>query len=94
MKRGENIQFQKTMKALNDATRRQILELLKEERLNAGEITSHFKMSNATISHHLSILKDADLVCDEKDGKYVYYDINTKVLDDVILWFKNLKEKK
>ncbi|MFI3141127.1 MAG: autorepressor SdpR family transcription factor [Clostridia bacterium] len=83
--------FQKTLKALSDPTRRKIMDLLKEGNLTAGEITEQFSISGASISHHLSILKDANLVLDEKKGKYIYYEINATVLDEVIAWFQELR---
>ena len=83
--------FQKTMKALSDAKRRDILNLLKEKNLTAGEIGEQFDITGASISHHLAILKDADLVIDDKKGKYIYYELNTSVLDEVLVWFKDLK---
>lgn len=84
--------FQKTFKALSDSTRRKILNLLKHGSLSAGEIEQHFDMTGATISHHLSILKDAGLVTDEKRGKYVYYELNLSVLEEIINWLQDFKE--
>lgn len=84
--------FQKTFKALSDGTRRKILNLLKQGSLSAGEIGQHFEMTGATISHHLSILKDAGLVTDEKHGKYVYYELNLSVLEELINWLQDFKE--
>lgn len=83
--------FQQTLKALGDATRREILQLLKKERMTAGEIGAHFEMTGATISHHLSVLKDASLVSDEKVGKFIYYEINTTVIDEILSWATELK---
>ncbi len=83
--------FQDTMKALSDPTRRQILNLLKNGILTAGEISAHFDMTNASISHHLAILKNAKLIMDEKRGKYIYFEINTTVIDEVLTWFGELK---
>lgn len=83
--------LQETMKALADPTRREILKLLRENTLNAGEISEKFEMTSATISHHLSILKDAKLILQEKRGKYIYYEINTSILDDVLQFFQELK---
>ena len=78
-------------KALSDKTRRDILTLLKEEgRLSAGDIASRFNMTQATISHHLSILTSAGLIIDEKQGKYIYYEINTTVMQDMLAWFMSL----
>lgn len=84
--------FQGTFKALSDGTRRRILGLLKGGSLSAGEIGQHFDMTGATISHHLSILKDAGLVTDEKRGKYVYYELNLSVFEELISWLQEFKE--
>ena len=83
--------FAETFKALSDPVRRRILELLKNEKLSAGEIGSHFDMTGATISYHLNILKKADLVWEAKEKNYVYYELNTSVVDEILLWLKNLK---
>ena len=83
--------FAETFKALSDPVRRRILELLKNERLSAGEIGSHFDMTGATISYHLNILKKADLVWEAKEKNYVYYELNTSVVDEILLWLKDLK---
>ena len=80
------------MKALNDDTRRQILELLKEDNLTAGQIADAFNISKPSISHHLDILKRADLVTSEKKGQYVEYAINTTILEDVLKWIITLKQ--
>ena len=78
-------------KALSDKTRRDILTLLKEEgRLSAGDIASRFNMTQATVSHHLSILTSAGLIIDEKQGKYIYYEINTTVMQDMLAWIMSL----
>lgn len=79
-------------KALNDETRRQILELLKEGDLNAGEISDQFNMSKPSISHHLDILKRADLILSEKRGQFVYYSLNTSILEDLLSWIITLKK--
>ena len=90
--KGVNVMgIQNTLKALSDPTRREILNLLKENRMSAGDIAEKFPISGAAISRHLSLLKDADLIRDERDGKYIYYEINTSVLEDVMLWIKTLK---
>ena len=81
-------------KALNDPTRRQILELLQEKDLTAGEIAEQFKISFPSISHHLDLLKQAKLVTSEKDGQYVYYSLNTTVVDEIMKWFLQFKSKK
>lgn len=79
-------------KALNDDTRRQILELLKEDNLTAGQIADAFNITKPSISHHLDILKRADLVTSEKKGQYVEYAINTTILEDVLKWIITLKQ--
>jgi ArsR family transcriptional regulator, arsenate/arsenite/antimonite-responsive transcriptional repressor len=79
-------------KALADPTRRGILNLLKNRDLTAGEIADHFRISKPSISHHLNLLKQADLVHAEKDGQYIYYSINTTVLQDVLVWLLSLQE--
>lgn len=81
-------------KALNDPTRRQILELLQEKDLTAGEIAQQFNISFPSISHHLDLLKQAKLVTSEKDGQYVYYSLNTTVVDEIMKWFLQFKLKK
>ena len=82
--------FQETFRALSDPTRRAILEKLRGGRLTAGQIANGFQMTGATISHHLSLLKEADLVRDEKQGKYIYYELNTSVVEDVMVWVSSL----
>ena len=81
----------RTMKALADPPRREILNLLKSGRLAAGEITDRFPVSAAAISRHLSVLKEADLIRDTREGKYIYYDLNTSVLEELTLWLAELK---
>ena len=83
--------FQNTMKALSDPIRREILELLKSGRLSAGEIAEKFPVSGAAVSKHLSVLKDADLIRDARTGKFIFYELNTSVLEEVMLWLTNLK---
>ena len=83
--------LQNTLKALADPTRRDILNLLKQGRLPAGEISEHFDITAAAISRHLSVLKEADLIWDTREGKYIFYDINTSVLEEVMLWLTGLK---
>ena len=83
--------FANTFKALSDPVRREILQLLKSGRMSVGEIGSHFDMTGATISYHLNILKKADLVWEAKEKNYVYYELNTSVVDEILLWLKNLK---
>lgn len=81
-------------KALNDPTRREILELLKEREMTAGEIAEKFQISFPSISHHLDLLKQAKLVESEKAGQYVYYSLNTTVVDEIMKWFMQFKTKK
>lgn len=83
---------QKTLRALSDPTRRQIIQLLKGGRLSAGEIAQHFAISAAAISRHLSVLKEAGLIRDTREGKYIYYEINLSVLEELIAWLVGFKE--
>ncbi len=83
--------LQDTLRALADPIRREILNLLKRGRLSAGEIVSHFDVTAASISRHLSVLKDADLIRDQREGKFIYYELNTSVLEDIMLWLTELK---
>ena len=81
-------------KALNDPTRREILELLKDKDLTAGEIADKFNISKPSISHHLDLLRQAKLVESVKEGQFIYYSLNTTVVDDVIKWFVKFRTKK
>lgn len=83
--------FAETFKALSDTARRDILVLLKQERLSAGEIGNHFDMTGATISYHLSILKKAELVYEQREKNFIYYELNTSVVEEVMLWLSDLK---
>ena len=83
--------LQNTMRALADPIRREILNLLKQGRLSAGEIAEHFPVTGASISRHLSVLKDADLIRDSREGKFIYYDLNVSVLEEILLWVSDLK---
>ena len=83
--------LQHTLKALSDPIRREILNLLKSGRLSAGEICEHFDVTGASISRHLSVLKEADLIRDTREGKFIYYDLNASVLEEILLWVKDLK---
>ena len=83
--------LQQTLKALSDPIRREILNLLKKGRMPAGEITAHFSVSAPAISRHLSVLKEADLIRDTREGKFIFYEINTSVLEDTMLWLADLK---
>ena len=91
MKGGDTVGIQNTMKALADPTRRTILNLLKKSRLSTGEIAEHFDMSLPAISKHLTVLKEADLIRDQRDGKYIFYELNASVLDEALLWLKDLR---
>jgi DNA-binding transcriptional ArsR family regulator len=81
-------------KALNDPTRRDIIEMLKKRDLTAGEIADHFRISKPSISHHLDLLKQAGLVEAVKEGQFIYYSMNTTVVDELIQWVLQLKNKK
>ncbi len=83
--------FATTFKALSDPVRRNILTLLKDGSLSAGEIASHFEMTNATISYHLNILKKADLVHESKYKNFIYYELNTSVIEEIMMWLQDLK---
>lgn len=81
-------------KALNDPTRRSILELLQQKDMTAGQIADRFQISFPSISHHLDLLKQAKLVVSEKEGQFVYYSLNTTVVDEILKWFLQFKSKK
>ncbi len=83
--------LQQTLKALADPTRREILNLLKSGKLPAGEIAEHFDITQAAISRHLSVLKDADLISDTREGKFIFYELNATVLEEILLWISDLK---
>lgn len=83
--------FQQRFKALSDPTRRRILQLLQRGPMPAGDIAAQFKVSGATMSHHLSVLRDAELILDDKRGKYIYYELNTSVVDEILGWLSALK---
>ena len=83
--------LQNTLRALADPIRREILKLLKAGRLSAGEICGHFDVTGASISRHLSVLKEADLIRDTREGKFIYYDLNASVLEEIMLWITDLK---
>ena len=83
--------LQNTLKALSDPIRREILNLLKEGRMSAGDIVDRFEVTGASISRHLSVLKDADLIRDKREGKYIYYELNASVLEEIMLWITDLK---
>ena len=81
----------KTIKALADPIRREILDLLRAGRMSAGDIAARFSVSGAAISKHFAVLKEADLIRDEREGKYIFYELNTSVLEEVMLWLSSLK---
>lgn len=83
--------LQITMRALADPVRREILNLLKQKRLSAGEIGEHFDITAAAISRHLSVLKEADLIRDQRQGKFIIYELNASVLEEILLWIADLK---
>ena len=83
--------LQQTLRALADPIRREILNMLKGGRLSAGEITDKFSVTGASISRHLSVLKDADLIRYNREGKFIFYEINTSVLEEAMLWLIDLK---
>ena len=80
-----------TLRALSDPTRREILNLLKHGTMSAGDLAAKFEMSAAAVSRHLAVLKDAELVRDKRDGKFIYYTLNASVLEEILLWVKDLK---
>ena len=86
--------LEKTMKALADPVRREILTLLKKGRMFAGDIVAQFDITGAAISRHLSILKEADLIRDSREGKFIYYDLNASVLEEILMWISTLKGEK
>ena len=83
--------LQQTLKALSDPIRREILNMLKAGRLSAGEIVERFDVTGASISRHLSVLKEADLIRDSREGRYIYYELNASVLEEIMLWIHDLK---
>ncbi len=83
-----------TLKALADPIRREILNLLKRRKMSAGEITEHFDVTGASVSRHLSVLKEADLIRDTRDGKFIIYELNASVLEEIMLWITDLKGEK
>jgi len=85
------VALQNTLKALADPIRREILNLLKEGRMSAGDIVERFPVTGASISRHLSVLKEADLIRDTREGKYIYYELNASVLEEIMLWITDLK---
>ncbi|MBP3655750.1 MAG: winged helix-turn-helix transcriptional regulator [Clostridia bacterium] len=86
--------LQETMRALADPIRREILNLLKGGRLSAGEISERFPVTAASISRHLSVLREADLIRDKREGKYIYYELNASVLEEIMLFISDLRGEK
>ena len=86
--------FAETFKALSDPVRRDILQILKNGPMSAGDIGSHFAMTGATVSYHLKILKKADLVWEKKEKNFIFYELNTSVLEEIMLWISDLKGEK
>ena len=87
------MKYGETFKALSDPIRRQILTMLKKGRMSVGEISSHFDMTQATVSYHLKLLKEAELVFEEREKNYIYYTLNISVIEEVMLWLAMLKEE-
>ena len=83
--------LQNTLKALSDPIRREILNILKEGRMSAGDIVEKFPVTGASISRHLSVLKEADLIRDTREGKFIFYELNASVLEEIMLWITDLK---
>ena len=83
--------LQNTLRALSDPIRREILNLLKSGRMSAGDIVEHFDVTGASISRHLSVLKEADLIRDKREGKFIFYELNASVLEEIMLWIADLK---
>ena len=86
--------LQDTLRALADPIRREILALLKTGPMSAGDICSHFTVTAAAVSRHLSVLREADLIRDRREGKFIYYELNTSVLEEIMLWLRELKGDK
>ena len=91
MKGYGKVSLQNTLRALSDPIRRDILTILKSGRMSAGDIVEHFEVTGASISRHLSVLKEADLIRDTREGKYIYYELNASVLEEIMLWIAVLK---
>ena len=88
---GSVMAIQQTLRALADPTRREILNMLKKGKMSAGEIVERFPVSGAAVSRHLSILKEAELIRDEREGKFIFYELNASVLEEIMLWITDLK---
>ena len=92
--RGDQMSMQNTLRALSDPVRREILNMLKSGRMSAGDIVDHFNITGAAISRHLSVLKEADLIRDTREGKFIFYELNASVLEEIMLWITDLKGDK
>ena len=88
---GGNVGLHDTMRALSDPTRREILQMLKKGTMSAGDLAAKFDMSAAAVSRHLAVLKEAELVRDKREGKFIYYTLNASVLEEILLWVKDLR---
>ena len=86
--------LQETFRALGDPARREILTLLRVGKMSAGDIAAHFDMTGATISYHLSQLKKAELITEQREKNYIYYQLNASVFEEIVLWLNNFKEVK
>ena len=86
--------LQNTLRAISDPIRREILEMLKDGRMSAGDIVARFEVTGASISRHLSVLKEADLIRDKREGKFIYYELNASVLEEILMWISTLKGEK
>ena len=85
------VSLQNTLRGLADPIRREILTILKDGRMSAGDIAAHFDVTGASVSRHLSVLKEADLIRDTREGKFIYYELNTSVLEEILWWIAELK---
>ena len=94
LRKEKAMSLQNTLRALSDPIRREILGMLKNGRMSAGDIVAQFEVTGASISRHLSVLREADLIRDSREGKFIFYELNTSVLEDIMLWITNLKGEK
>ena len=94
IRKEREMSLQNTLRAISDPIRREILEMLKDGRMSAGDIVAHFEVTGASISRHLSVLKEADLIRDKREGKFIFYELNTSVLEDIMIFITNLKGDK
>ena len=94
IRKEREMSLQNTLRAISDPIRREILEMLKDGRMSAGDIVARFEVTGASISRHLSVLKEADLIRDKREGKFIFYELNTSVLEDIMIFITNLKGDK